>query len=239
MIIVRSFLTIAAAGFLLGSSSAALAQANPPATPAQGGAGNATDGAAGRGVRILQPETSPANIVTNGQQAAPANASQPVAPPAANAIAPAKQRPTAPVGAGPVPARAPAPVPAVLKSCDRPFAKPTLRFANPARFDRALKGALRRGKTVVVDIESPYPVANEAPAPLGAWLNEVEKSGGMVTVSPYCQKGRGLGGFLAKLFGGGPAEPYKAARAYDAVLHVDSVDQIVTQVEFAPRKASK
>lgn len=237
MIIVRSFLTIASVGLSLGMVSAALAQANPPATPAQG---EANDGAAARGVRIIAPEAPSTNNVANGQQAAPAPTPQPAArPPAANAIAPVKLRPADPVGARPVPAAAPVPAPAVLKACDRPMAKPTLRFADPARFDRALKGKLRRGKTVVVDLDSPYPVANEAPAPLGAWLNEVEKSGGMVTVSPYCQKGRGLGGFLAKLFGGGPAEPYKAARAYDAVLHVDSVDQIVTQVEFAPRKAVK
>lgn len=230
MIIVRGFLTIASAGLSLGMTSAALAQANPPAAPPQDQPGHAADGAAGRGVRIIAPEAPPANVVANGQQTAPATK-----PPAANAIAPVKLRPADSVGTRP----APVPAPAVLKACDRPVAKPTLRFADPARFDRALKGALRRGKTVVVDLDSPYPVANEAPAPLGAWLNEVEKSGGMVTVSPYCQKGRGLGGFLAKLFGGGPADPYKAARAYDAVLHVDAVDQIVTQVEFAPRKAMK
>ncbi|MBV2149720.1 hypothetical protein KRZ98_15730 [Sphingobium sp. AS12] len=211
-------------------ASTTLAQANPPATPPQDQPGHTADGAAGRGVRIIAPEAPPANVVANGQQTAPTTK-----PPAANAIAPVKLRPADPVGMRP----ASVPAPAVLKACDRPVTKPTLRFADPARFDRALKGALRRGKTVVVDLDSPYPVANEAPAPLGAWLNEVEKSGGMVTVSPYCQKGRGLGGFLAKLFGGGPAEPYKAARAYDAVLHVDAVDQIVTQVEFAPRKAMK
>lgn len=230
MIIVRSFLAIASAGLSLSVASVALAQASAPATPPQDQQGHATDGAAARGVRIIAPEAPPANVVANGQQTAPATK-----PPATNAIAPVKLRPADPVGTRP----APVPVPAVLKACDRPVAKPTLRFTDPARFDRALKGALRRGKTVVVDLDAPYPVANEAPAPLGAWLNEVEKSGGMVTVSPYCQKGRGLGGFLAKLFGGGPAEPYKAARAYDAVLHVDAVDQIVTQVEFAPRKAVK
>lgn len=228
MIIVRSFLAIASAGLSLSVASVALAQASTPATPPQDQQGHATDGAAARGVRIIAPEAPPANVVANGQQTAPATK-----PHATNAIAPVKLRPADPVGTRPAPA------PAVLKACDRPVSKPTLRFADPARFDRALKGALRRGKTVVVDLDAPYPVANEAPAPLGAWLNEVEKSGGMVTVSPYCQKGRGLGGFLAKLFGGGPAEPYKAARAYDAVLHVDAVDQIVTQVEFAPRKAMK
>ncbi|WP_088190808.1 hypothetical protein [Sphingobium sp. Z007] len=132
-----------------------------------------------------------------------------------------------------------APVAPVLKACDRPVAKPTLRFTDPARFDRALKGKLRRGRPVVVDLDTPYPADNEAPLPLGAWLNEVKQSGGTVSVAPYCQKGRGFGGFFAKLFGGGPAEPYKAARRYDAVLHVDAVDQVVTQVSFAPRKAGQ
>jgi hypothetical protein len=240
MIIVRGVLAIASAGLSLSVASAALAQATAPATPPQDQQGVATDGAAGRGVRIIAPEAPPANVVANGQQAAPAAAPLPTAStPAASAIAPVKLRPAEPVGTRPAPATVPAAAPAVLKACDRPVARPTLRFADPARFDRALKGKLRRGKTVVVDIDSPYPVANEAPAPLGAWLNVIEKSGGMVTVSPYCQKGRGFGGFFAKLFGGGPAEPYKAARRYDAVLHVDAVDQIVTQVEFAPRKASK
>jgi hypothetical protein len=233
MIIVRGVLAIASVGLSLSVASAALAQATAPATPPQDQPGDATDGAAGRGVRIIAPEAPSANVVANGQQAAPA------ATPAANAIAPVKLRPADPVGPQPAPVASPVTAPAVLKACDRPVAKPTLRFSDPARFDRALKGKLRRGKTVVVDLDSPYPVANEAPAPLGAWLNEIEKSGGMVTVAPYCQKGRGFGGFFAKLFGGGPAEPYKAARTYDAVLHVDSVDQIVTQVEFAPRKASK
>jgi len=127
----------------------------------------------------------------------------------------------------------------VLKGCDRPIAKPTLRFANPASFDQAFKAKLRRGRAVVVDLDTPYPADKEAPLPLGAWLNEVKQSGGAVTVAAYCQKGRGFGGFFTKLFGGPPAEPYKAIRRYDAVLHVDAVDQVVTQVEFAPRKVGQ
>ncbi len=168
----------------------------------------------GRGVRILPPE-----------------------PPAPMPVAQESQIPTAAHAVTPV-AAAPA-SPPVLKACDRPVAKPTLRFTDPARFDQALKAKLRRGRVVVVDLDTPYPADNEAPLPLGTWLNEVKQSGGTVSVAPYCQKGRGLGGFFAKLFGGGPAEPYRAARRYDAVLHVDAVDQVVTQVEFAPRKAGQ
>ncbi|WP_420143893.1 hypothetical protein [Sphingobium sp.] len=183
----------------------------------------AGDGAAGRGVRILPPEPPKAPTVVNRPkvQQAPANATSPR--PAAQ---PGKQ------------ATAPTPLP-VLKSCDRPVARPTLRFGDPARFDSAFKAKLRGGRSVVVDIDTPYPADNEAPLPLGAWLNEVKQSGGTVTIAPYCVKGRGIGGFFAKLFGGGPAEPYKAVRRYDAVLHVDAVDQNVTQIEFTPRKAAR
>ena len=180
---------------------------------------DASAGAAGRGVRILPPESPAPTAVTNGQpvQQAPAHAVTPT-----SAAVPGKQAMTLPI----------------LKSCDRPMAKPTLRFDDPTKFDRAFRAKLR-GRAVVVDMDTPYPADREAPAPLGAWLNEVKQSGGTVSVAPYCQKGRGFGGFFAKLFGGGPAEPYKAIRRYDAVLHVDAVDQVVTQVEFTPRKAAR
>ena len=221
--------TIGVASFMLfaGGAANALAQADnaPPSEQAP------VEGAAGRGVRILPPEPpapKPVAQEPQGPQQQPVHAVPP-----APAVAPGRK---VPVAAAPV---AVAPVAPVLKACDRPVAKPTLRFTDPARFDRALKGKLRRGRPVVVDLDTPYPADNEAPLPLGAWLNEIKQSGGTVSVAPYCQKGRGLGGFFAKLFGGGPAEPYKAARRYDAVLHVDAVDQVVTQVEFAPRKATK
>lgn len=181
----------------------------------------------GRGVRILPPEPPAPMPVAQESQI----------PTAAHAVTPGPVVGTDPGRSSPVAA---APVsPPVLKACDRPVAKPTLRFTDPARFDQALKAKLRRGRAVVIDLDTPYPADNEAPLPLGAWLNEVKQSGGTVSVAPYCQKGRGLGGFFAKLFGGGPAEPYRAARRYDAVLHVDAVDQVVTQVEFAPRKAGQ
>lgn len=201
-----------------------MAQNMPVASPVQE---PPRTGAAGRGVRIIAPETAPAPTVAKPQQ--PAGPT--TALPAPNAVRP----PARPLPAGTRPAVSPP----VLKACDRPIAKPTLRFADPALFDRAMKARLRGGQVVTVDLATPYPVGKEAPAPLGAWLNEVDKSGGTVSTSPYCLKGRGIGGFFAKLFGGGPAEPYKAARRYDAVLHVDSIDQIVTQIAFVPRKADK
>jgi len=221
MAVLRCTIAVAACMLFAGGAVNALAQLDnvPPSEQPP------AEGAAGRGVRILPPEpTAPKPV-----------AQEPQVPAAAHAVTPgpvvgADPGRSAPVTAAPISAP-------VLKGCDRPVAKPTLRFTDPARFDQALKAKLRRGRPVVVDLDAPYPADNEAPLPLGAWLNEVKQSGGTVSVAPYCQKGRGFGGFFAKLFGGGPAEPYRAARRYDAVLHVDAVDQVVTQVEFAPRKS--
>ena len=214
----------------ISAASLILATAAPGNLLAQTGTSSSSEqvpstSAAGRGVRILPPEPPKTQAVVAKPQVqqAPSHATSP--------------RPIPQSGKQTTTAAAPAALP-VLKSCDRPVAKPTLRFADPAKFDRAFKPRLR-GRTVVVDLETPYPAANEAPLPLGAWLNEVKQSGGTVSVAPYCQKGRGLGGFFARLFGGGPAEPYKAIRRYDAVLHVDAVDQAVTQIAFVPRKAGQ
>lgn len=216
MTVLRCTISIASLLFCSGIATNGLAQDATVPSSDQAPASGAT----GRGVRILPPEPPAAAVVANEQQVqqAPAHA---VAP--AVAADPGKQAMALPV----------------LKGCDRPVVKPTLRFGDGAAFDQALKGKLRRGRTVVVDMDTPYAADHEAPLPLGAWLNEVKQSGGTVSVAPYCQKGRGFGGLFAKLFGGGPAESYKAARRYDAVLHVDAVDQVVTQVEFAPRKAAR
>lgn len=216
MTVLRCTIAIASLIFMFGSTTNGLAQdaTVPPSDQAP------ASGAAGRGVRILPPEPPAPNAIANEQhvQQAPAHAIVPA--PVAD---PGKQAAVLPV----------------LKSCDRPVRKPTLRFGDGVAFDQALKSKLRRGRTVVVDMDTPYAADREAPLPLGAWLNEVKQSGGTVSIAPYCQKGRGFGGFFANLFGGGPAQPYKAARRYDAVLHVDAVDQVVTQVEFAPRKAAR
>lgn len=222
----RCTIVIASLAFFSGGVPIALAQT------ANGSPSTQTPeaGATGRGVRILPPEPpAPAPVANPPQSSVPT----------ANAVPPVATMPNAamPATSAPAPAAAtPAALP-VLKPCERPVAKATLRFSEAGGFDRQLRSRLRRGRPVVVDLDTPYRVDNEAPAPLGAWLNEVKQSGGAVSVAPYCQKGRGMGGFFAKLFGGGPAEPYKAARRYDALLHVDAVDQVVTQVEFAPRRA--
>lgn len=222
MAVLRCTIVVASCMFMVDGAVNALAQVDnaPPSDQAR------AEGAASRGVRILPPE-----LLTPKPVAQEPQAQQPPAH-AVNPGPAAEPGRSTPIAVAPVPA-------SVLKGCDRPVAKPTLRFSDPARFDKALKTKLRRGRPVVVDLDRPYPADNEAPLPLGAWLNEVKQSGGTVSVAPYCQKGRGFGGFFAKLFGGGPAEPYKAARRYDAVLHVDAVDQVVTQVAFAPRKAGQ
>lgn len=248
----RDALTIVTAAVILagtGLSSVARSQ----------DAKDATTGAAGRGVRIIAPEAPPADTVAPAQQlptpaaVAPAPVmAAPVAPTPVQRMPATGQTPAqAPVEAPvqtqvqtqtqpqgqtspqPAPPR-PAPLPA-LQPCARPVAQPTLRFDDPADFDAQLRAQLKGRKTVTVDLATPYPIGREAPAPLGAWLNEVKTSGGTVAVTPYCNKGRGFGNLFASIFGGGPATPYKAARRYDAVLHVDTLDQVVTQISFAPR----
>jgi hypothetical protein len=213
-------LNLASAGVILLGTPFALAQSGTvatqePATP--------LPNVQGRGVRIVPADAPPPAPV--------APTPQPFKSEAPAAVS--KPKPIAAPGNRP-----PLPAP-VIKPCARPIATPTLRFSDPSRFDRALKPKLRGSRSVSVDIESPYPAKNEAPAPLGAWLNEIKQSGGQVTVSTYCEGGRGFGSFLARIFGGPPAEPYRAARRYDATLYVDAVDQIVTQVQFTPRKAAR
>lgn len=168
-----------------------------------------SSGAMGRGVRIIAPEETP----------------PPPPPPPANT----------PSAAKPAPVVSPT-VPSVLKACVRPIADPTLRLSDGTGFDRSLRLRLRRGGLVTVDLATPYAASDPAPAPIGAWLGEIKASGGTVNTSAYCVKGRGLGGFFAQLFASKPAEPYKAARRYDATLHVDALDQTVTQVSFTPRQ---
>lgn len=194
--------------------SMAVAQDAPPPPP------DAMSGAIGKGVKIIDAEPQAAALPVP-----PAPTYKPTG------TTPHAVQPTALTSA-----------PAGLKPCARPLAQPALSFADPAALDGPLRSKLRRGSAqVVLDIAHPYKASAEAPTPLSAWLNEVKQSGGAVEVKPYCQQGgRGFGKFFANLFGGGkPAEPYKAARKYDATLYVDALDQVVTQVEFTRRKAAR
>jgi hypothetical protein len=183
-----------------------------------------------KGVRILSPEA-----------AAEAEGLPPVTPPLPTPAAPSASILANTVPAPPVPSAAPAPtavavVAPVIPPCTRPVTSPDLRL--PERnFDRLLAAKLKTGKAVSIDLENPFPQKGEAPAPLNRWLLEVRNSGGQVAVEQYCDSAKGmLGGWLAKLFGAGDKDAlYKPARAYDAVLHADALDRVVTQVEFTPK----
>lgn len=163
-----------------------------------------------RGVRILAPDdTGPPPI-----------------PPKAPAATPPPPK---------VPLRAP-----VIQACQRPFAAPDLKLDDKPGFERRLGGKLRLRRRVVVDLAVPYGEKAAAPAALAPWLAEIQASGGTVQVKPYCEGTRSLfGDWLAELFATKPANPYRAARRYDAVLHADALDHVITQVEFTPRGATK
>lgn len=211
---------------------AVVCAAAPAAVHAQDAqAGSRTQPVAGpvhaRGVKVIRAETVPED------SPAPTTPPAPLAPPMNSNAAPVKAN--APTAAGRV---QPLMVAPVIKACPRPIERPDLVLADAAGFDRALKARLsaRRGR-VVIDLAQPYAMNGEPSAALRPWLDEVQASGGIVTVNSYCQKGRGaFGDFFKKLMGSGkPKSPYRAARTYDVVLHADALDQRVTQVEFTPR----
>lgn len=227
----------------------AIAQTAPQAT---------ISGEQSRGVRILEAEppapvpapapVTPAEVVKPAQAVASERpalitpAANPPAPPASPpAPAPAPAPPPEPHPPAPQPVVAPAPPPMVIKPCPLPFAQADLR-TDTSGFDRKLRGKLKpQARTVIVTLAAPYPASAEAPAPLGPWLNEVKASDGNVTVLPYCtQMTRGFfGKLMASLFGDKPKAPYKTARGYDAVLHANALDNVITQVEFVPRKPAQ
>lgn len=177
----------------------------------------ATDANA-RGVTVLRPVEAPLPT--------PLPAPVPPAGPASVVAAPV---------AGPAVVAAPGrPTPSMPKACARPFARPAVTLG--AGFDRALGGALkRRPDAAVVDLPQPFAVGDDLPTALAPWLNEVTASGGIVSAAEYCHDTRGLFGWIGRLVRKVRGSPYKAADGYDAVLHVDGLDQKVTQVEFRRR----
>lgn len=178
-----------------------------------------------RGVIVLRPTTAPAE---------PAAVTPAVAQPAI--VTPALAAPAvAPAPAAVVPGRPTTPSP-LMKACSRPFASTAASLGQDARFDRTLATALRaRPASAVVDLAQPFAVDADTPAALTPWLGQVKASGGLVTAQEYCRESRGVFGFLRRLVSGGGQSAYKAAAGYDAVLHVDGLDQKVTQVEFRRR----
>ena len=160
-----------------------------------------------RGVIVLPPKAG-----SPPDQASPADAAPPTPP-------------------RPVPVVAP-----VIRECARPFAQPDVVLADAGGFDKALAAKLKGRRAVVVDLAQPYKMGGTPPPALAPWFAEVRASGGSVTASQYCQGARGMfGNWLSKLFGAKPGKPYKAVDGYNAVLHVNALDQQVTQLEFAPR----
>ena len=207
-----------------------------------------------RGVKIIKPvppaPVQPVAIPAPAPVPAPAPA-KPVqlAPVPVNTPAPAPAKPIQPaLVAVPTPAPAPNPSPVVplrpatavtipiIKPCDRPYAQTALRLDTDTRFARSLERIMKLRKPFVVDLAVPYASGGEIPAQLAPWLSEIKSSGGSVTVANYCNNTRGgFGNWLSRLFGGDPGKMYRPARLYDAVLHANSVDRVVTQVEFLPR----
>ncbi len=128
----------------------------------------------------------------------------------------------------------------MFKSCPRPFGRADIAIvaASPEtpKFEGLLHNRLsRRQPSVVVDMSAPFAVDGGAPPELAAWLTQVKSTGGAVTMHQYCEQSRGFMSFFGKMFTGPRAGRYAAADNYDAVLHVDGVDQRVTQVEFRLR----
>jgi len=168
-----------------------------------------------RGVRVLEadPEPTPPKPVTA--------LTAPVPPPTpVDAVKPPREKP---------PAR-------VLKFCARPFATPDLTLGVTRDFDQALSHALAGDKAVVVDLAEPFADHAAPPAALTPWLSEVRAAGGQVTVTQYCDAARGaLGSWVAGIFGHRGSGLYRVARRYNAVLHADALDRVITQVEFAPK----
>lgn len=113
-----------------------------------------------------------------------------------------------------------------------------MSVGDQSKFTSRLRARLASGQqSIIVDIDKPFPPRADAPALLAPWLNEVKATGGSITIAQYCQDSRGFFSFLKKLFGGGEADGYAAAARYDAVLHLDGLDQVVTQVQFKRRAA--
>ncbi|WP_353230188.1 hypothetical protein [Novosphingobium sp.] len=171
------------------------------------------DKAATRGVIVLHPVAKPAPVPAPAPAPVPAPAPAPTPPP-------------------------PPPPPPVVNTCDRPFVHTDVSLGTTGAFRNALRERLaRKSGPVIVDIAEPFPVSGSTPADLAPWLAEVKASGGIVSVDTYCQASRGFFSFLRGLFGGPAQNPFAAADSYDAVLHVDGLVGVVTQVEFKPRAA--
>jgi hypothetical protein len=125
------------------------------------------------------------------------------------------------------------------RNCPRPFATTdvTLRANDrQSQFDGALRGRFQtKAPKVTIDLAEPFPLGSEGPPILSAWLREAKARGGIVSVDQYCEAPRGLFTWLRKVFGAAEQTGYAAVDGYDAVLHADGANGVVTQVEFRRR----
>ncbi|MFM9937392.1 MAG: hypothetical protein ACKVOL_14495 [Novosphingobium sp.] len=107
-------------------------------------------------------------------------------------------------------------------------------------FNKALRRKLtaRRGP-VIVDLAQPFPADKAPPAALAAWLARIKLSGGTVRNAQYCEEGRGIFGFLRRRFSSESSSDYAVVEGFDAIQHIDGLDQTVTQIEFRSREPAK
>jgi len=190
-------------------------------------------------VIILRAQPKPLETVAPAPVATPVPA---LIPAPAPVTAPARLPAVVPTSAPVTPLAQP------LQPCPRPFAQPDLVLQMSAQqggdaardFNRTLrrKLAARRG-SVTVDLAQSYAADASPPAALVPWLGRIKASGGAVRMVQYCQKGRGLFGFLRRAFSSDASSDYAVAETYDALQHVDGITQTVTQIEFRPREPAK
>lgn len=104
------------------------------------------------------------------------------------------------------------------------------------KFDRDLSRRLEKAKQdVTLEIAVPFSAEQEPPANLSRWLQAIRSSGGNVTTSQYCAKTRGFFSFLRRILGAKKVDRLDAAQSYDAIVHVNGIDQTVTQIQFQRR----
>jgi hypothetical protein len=195
-----------------------------------------------RGVIILKAapkpvEASPPVAIQEPAPAAPKIVEQPAPQP----VVPAPPR-TAPL-AGPA-----AVVALPLQACPRPFVRPDLVLPIAAQaggedareFNRALRRKLLAKRSpVVIDLSQAFSADKAPPATLVPWLARVKSSGGTVRTVQYCEQSRGFFSFFRRAFSSDDPGDYAAAESFDAFLHVDGLDQTVTQIEFRRREPAK
>lgn len=125
-------------------------------------------------------------------------------------------------------------------SCPLPISRSDFRVdllkIGSDKFDRDLSRRLEKGKQdVTLEIADPFSAEQDPPQNLSRWLEAIRSSGGTVTTLQYCKKTRGLFAFLRRILGSKSSDWLEAAKSYDAIVHVNGIDQSVTQIQFRRR----